>query len=116
MAVARADFIIPDEIENQIHNVNVLVRPGMVVFLQRFDVLDVVGYTARYAKYADLVLDMLDTHRIVEHRLFREACTHEGGIMLKYAEFHVLIVFTPLGRWKIGCLVGENGIKSHFVE
>ncbi|KAJ3050978.1 hypothetical protein HK097_008055 [Rhizophlyctis rosea] len=83
-AVPQADFIIPVEIDNQIHNVYVLKRPGVDVFLQRLGTqFEVVVFTASLAKYADPVLDMLDTHRVVKHRLFREACIHHKGNYVK---------------------------------
>ncbi|KAJ3219840.1 hypothetical protein HDU67_009028 [Dinochytrium kinnereticum] len=83
-AVPNADFIIPVEIDGQIHNVFVLKRPGVDVFLQRLGKqFEVVVFTASLSKYADPVLDMLDKHRVVQHRLFREACLHHKGNYVK---------------------------------
>ncbi|KAJ3214455.1 hypothetical protein HDU67_001640 [Dinochytrium kinnereticum] len=83
-AVPNADFIIPVEIDGQIHNVYVLKRPGVDVFLQRLGrQFEVVVFTASLAKYADPVLDMLDKHRVVKHRLFRESCLHHKGNYVK---------------------------------
>jgi len=82
--VAQADFVIPVEIDNQVHNVYVLKRPGVDVFLQRLGPhFEIVVFTASLAKYADPVLDMLDKHRVVKHRLFREACIHHKGNYVK---------------------------------
>ncbi|KAJ3104031.1 hypothetical protein HDU97_009578 [Phlyctochytrium planicorne] len=83
-AVPNADFVIPVEIDAQIHNVYVLKRPGVDVFLQRLGrQFEVVVFTASLAKYADPVLDMLDKHRVVKHRLFRESCLHHKGNYVK---------------------------------
>ncbi|KAJ3111433.1 hypothetical protein HDU96_005693 [Phlyctochytrium bullatum] len=83
-AVPNADFIIPVEIDAQVHNVYVLKRPGVDVFLQRLGrQFEVVVFTASLAKYADPVLDMLDKHRVVKHRLFRESCLHHKGNYVK---------------------------------
>ncbi|KAJ3119780.1 hypothetical protein HK101_007124, partial [Irineochytrium annulatum] len=83
-AVPDADFVIPVEIDNQIHNVYVLKRPGVDEFLRRLGPqFEVVVFTASLAKYADPVLDMLDKHRTVKHRLFREACLHHKGNYVK---------------------------------
>ncbi|KAJ3108536.1 hypothetical protein HDU97_000818 [Phlyctochytrium planicorne] len=83
-AVPNADFVIPVEIDGQIHNVYVLKRPGVDVFLQRLGKqFEVVVFTASLSKYADPVLDMLDKHRVVKHRLFREACFHHKGNYVK---------------------------------
>ncbi|KAJ8331539.1 hypothetical protein BDV3_000677 [Batrachochytrium dendrobatidis] len=82
--VAKADFIIPVEIDKTIHNVYVLKRPGVDTFLQRLGTqFEVVVFTASLAKYADPVLDMLDKHKVVKHRLFREACIHHKGNYVK---------------------------------
>lgn len=82
--VAHADFVIPVEIDNQIHNVYVLKRPGVDLFLQRLgSQFEVVVFTASLAKYADPVLDVLDKYKVVKHRLFREACLHYKGNYVK---------------------------------
>ncbi|KAJ3097423.1 hypothetical protein HDU96_000388 [Phlyctochytrium bullatum] len=83
-AVPNSDFIIPVEIDGQIHNVYVLKRPGVDIFLQRLGKqFEVVVFTASLSKYADPVLDMLDKHRVVKHRLFRESCLHHKGNYVK---------------------------------
>ncbi|KAI8616260.1 HAD-like domain-containing protein [Chytriomyces sp. MP71] len=76
-AVPNTDFVIPIEIDNQLHNVFVLKRPGVDAFMQRMGALyEILVFTASLSKYADPVLDMLDVYRVVTHRLFREACLH----------------------------------------
>eukprot|EP00842_Homolaphlyctis_polyrhiza_P004342 jgi/Hompol1/4909/HPOL_002088-RA len=83
-AVAKADFIIPVEIDKTVHNVYVLKRPGVDTFLQRLGPqFEVVVFTASLAKYADPVLDMLDKHKVVKHRLFREHCIHHKANYVK---------------------------------
>jgi len=82
--IPNPDFIIPVEIEDQIHKVYVLKRPGVDTFLQRVGPLfEVVVFTASLSKYADPVLDLLDSTRVVHHRLFREACTNYKGNFVK---------------------------------
>ncbi|KAJ3416628.1 hypothetical protein HDV05_000910 [Chytridiales sp. JEL 0842] len=82
--VPSADFIIPVEIDGQTHNVYVLKRPGVDLFLQRLGrQFEVVVFTASLSKYADPVLDTLDKHQVVHHRLFREACIHHRGNYVK---------------------------------
>ncbi|KAL1914827.1 uncharacterized protein VTP21DRAFT_7919 [Calcarisporiella thermophila] len=81
---ADADFVVPVEIDNQVHSVYVLKRPGVDEFLRRMgELFEVVVFTASLAKYADPVLDLLDTHKIVKHRLFREACCNHKGSYVK---------------------------------
>lgn len=79
--IANADFIIPVEIEDQIHQVYVLKRPFVDEFIRRVgEWFEVVVFTAALDKYADPVVDLLDKHCVVRHRLFREACTvHKGN-------------------------------------
>jgi len=82
--IPNPDFIIPVQIEDQVHKVYVLKRPGVDQFLQRIGPLyEVVIFTASLSKYADPVLDLLDSTRVVHHRLFREACTNYKGNFVK---------------------------------
>lgn len=82
--VPNADFIIPVEIDNQIHQVYVLKRPGVDQFLKSMgEKFELVVFTASLAKYADPVLDLLDKDKIVGARLFREACSNHKGNYVK---------------------------------
>ncbi|WWC71989.1 uncharacterized protein I206_105948 [Kwoniella pini CBS 10737] len=83
-SLPSADYIVPVEIESQIHNVYVIKRPGVDHFLKEMGkIYEVVVFTASLSKYADPVLDMLDTHRVVTHRLFRESCYNHKGNYVK---------------------------------
>lgn len=79
--VPNPDYVLPVEIEGTTHHVYVLKRPGVDLFLQRLGhVYEIVVYTASLAKYADPLLDLLDTGNVVQHRLFRQSCIcHEGN-------------------------------------
>ncbi|KAG5645188.1 hypothetical protein DXG03_006706 [Asterophora parasitica] len=79
--VAQADFVVPVEIEYHWHHFHVLKRPGVDEFLRKMgEIYEVVIFTASLSKYADPVLDKLDIHRVVAHRLFRESCfSHKGN-------------------------------------
>ena len=44
---------------------------------------EVVVFTASIAKYADPVLDLLDKHKVVRHRLFRDSCHNHHGNYVK---------------------------------
>ncbi|WVN86444.1 uncharacterized protein L203_101608 [Cryptococcus depauperatus CBS 7841] len=79
-----ADYIVPVEIESQVHNVYVVKRPGVDQFLADMAKhYEIVVFTASLSKYADPVLDMLDTNRVVAHRLFRESCYNHKGNYVK---------------------------------
>lgn len=82
--ITQADFVVPVEIESAVHNVYVLKRPGVDTFLKKMgELFEIVVFTASLAKYADPVLDMLDKHKVVKHRLFRESCYNHKGNYVK---------------------------------
>ncbi|RMZ78420.1 hypothetical protein DV738_g3937, partial [Chaetothyriales sp. CBS 135597] len=80
----QADFTIPVEIEGQYHNVYVIKRPGVDAFMKRVgELFEVVVFTASVSKYGDPLLDQLDIHHVVHHRLFRESCYNHQGNYVK---------------------------------
>lgn len=82
--ISNADFIVPVEIEGTVHNVYVIKRPGVDEFMRQMgEIYEVVVFTASLAKYADPVLDILDIHQVVRHRLFRESCYNHKGNYVK---------------------------------
>ncbi|KIY74304.1 NIF-domain-containing protein [Cylindrobasidium torrendii FP15055 ss-10] len=82
--VPNADFVVPVEIDFNWHHFHVLKRPGVDRFLQQMgEHYEIVVYTASLSKYADPVLDQLDTTRAVTHRLFRESCYNHKGNYVK---------------------------------
>ncbi|ODV81498.1 NIF-domain-containing protein [Suhomyces tanzawaensis NRRL Y-17324] len=79
-----ADFVIPVEIDNQIHHVYVIKRPGVDEFLKQVGKwYEVVVFTASVLKYGDPLLDKLDLHKSVHHRLFRDSCYNYQGNFIK---------------------------------
>lgn len=79
-----ADFVIPVEIENQIHHVYVIKRPGVDEFLKKVgEWYEVVVFTASVSKYGNPLLDKLDIHKSVHHRLFRDSCFNYEGNFIK---------------------------------
>ncbi|KAH8914151.1 NLI interacting factor [Atractiella rhizophila] len=105
--VPRADFIIPVEIDNQVHNFYVLKRPGVDDFLRAMgEVYEVVVWTASLAKYANPCLDNLDPGRVVRHRLFREACYNHHGTYVKD--------LSQLGRPVSDTIIIDNSPASYI--
>jgi len=105
--IPNPDFIIPVEIEEQVHKVYVLKRPGVDQFLQQTGRLfEIVVFTASLAKYADPVLDLLDSTKVVHHRLFREACTNYKGNFVKD--------MSRLGRELKHCIIIDNSPSSYL--
>ncbi|AAS50208.1 AAL158Wp [Eremothecium gossypii ATCC 10895] len=79
-----ADFVIPVEIDNQVHNVYVIKRPGVDEFLKRVgELFEVVVFTASVSRYGDPLLDILDQYKAVHHRLFRDSCYNYEGNYIK---------------------------------
>ena len=80
--VSNADYVIPVTIEDIVHNVFVIKRPGVDQFLKRVgEHFEIVIYTASLSKYADPLLDKLDIHKVIDKRLFRENCVYSNGII-----------------------------------
>ena len=82
--INTADFVLPVDIDDQIHNVYVIKRPGVDEFLKRVgEIYEVVVFTASVSRYGDPLLDILDKHRTIHHRLFRDACYNYEGNYVK---------------------------------
>lgn len=79
-----AHMVIPVNIDNAIHNVFVIKRPGVDMFLKRMgEKYEIIIYTASLSKYADPLLDKLDTYKVISKRLFRENCVYHEGHFVK---------------------------------
>jgi RNA polymerase II subunit A small phosphatase-like protein len=80
----ESDFKISVEIEGIVRTIYVSKRPHVDQFLKACGGLfEVVVFTASLSLYADPVLDLLDIHKVIEYRLFRESCTPYGGTYVK---------------------------------
>jgi len=80
----ECDFVVHVEIEEQIYQVYVAKRPYVDEFMKRCgELFETVVFTASLAKYADPVLDLLDIHKVVDWRLFRESCSPYKGSYVK---------------------------------
>ena len=79
------DFTFPVKFNNEIHAVNVRVRPHLQEFIRCVsEKFEVVIFTASQKVYADKLLDQLDPDRIFfSHRLFRDSCVLVEGNYLK---------------------------------
>ncbi|WFD30977.1 protein-serine/threonine phosphatase [Malassezia sp. CBS 17886] len=105
--VPNADFVVPVEIEDIVHNVYVIKRPGVDEFMRRMgELFEVVVFTASLSKYADPVIDILDIHRVVQHRLFRESCYNHHGNYVKD--------LSQLGRPPYDTIIIDNSPASYI--
>ncbi|KAJ7072386.1 NIF-domain-containing protein [Mycena amicta] len=105
--IPQPDFIVPVEIEFHWHHFHVLKRPGVDDFLKKMgEIYEIVVFTASLSKYADPVLDKLDTHRVVAHRLFRESCfSHKGNYVKDLSQ---------LGRPIADTIILDNSPASYI--
>ncbi|KAH9948673.1 NIF-domain-containing protein [Amylocystis lapponica] len=106
-SIQQADYVVPVEIEYHWHNVYVIKRPGVDNFLKRMgEIYEVVVFTASLSKYADPVLDKLDIHHVVSHRLFRESCYNHRGNYVKD--------LSQLGRPVADTIIIDNSPASYI--
>lgn len=102
-----ADFVIPVEIDNQVHHVYVIKRPGVDEFLLKVGQwFEVVVFTASVLKYGDPLLDKLDVNRSVHHRLFRDSCYNYQGNFIKN--------LSQLGRPLSDSIIIDNSPASYI--
>ncbi|KAG6917436.1 hypothetical protein DXG01_002522 [Tephrocybe rancida] len=106
-SIQQADYVVPVEIEYHLHNVYVIKRPGVDKFLKKMgEIYEVVVFTASLSKYADPVLDKLDIHQVVSHRLFRESCYNHRGNYVKD--------LSQLGRPIADTIILDNSPASYI--
>lgn len=104
--VPTCDFIVPVTIDNVVHNVYVLVRHYAAEFLKECAKdYEIVLFTASLSKYADPLLDLLDTHEAIEYRLFRESCVNIGYSYVKD--------LSQLGRKMSEIMIIDNSPQSY---
>jgi len=107
--IPNPDFVISIELDNVIHRVYVRKRPGVDHFLKTVgEKFEVVIFTASLAKYADPLLDILDRHKVVSTRLFREACVYHYGNYVKD--------LTHLGRALENSIIVDNSPFSYMFQ
>lgn len=123
--IPNPDFIVPVEIEDVVHKVYVLKRPGVDEFMKRMgEIYEIVIFTASLSKvqfffseyfrlcwlirvqYADPVLDLLDIHKVINCRLFRESCSTYRGNYVKD--------LSRLGRNLDDVLIIDNSPSSYI--
>ena len=72
------------DIEGTVCNIFVQKRPGVDNFLKVMSqYFELVIFTASLSKYADPLMDQMDTNRYCTMRLFREHCTYMNGVFTK---------------------------------
>jgi len=107
--VNGADFVIPVQIDNDMHFVYVIKRPGVDRFLTEMARhYEIVIYTASLNKYADPLLDLLDTGKKIGARLFRDSCVYHEGNYVKDLSL--------LDRNLQGTIIVDNSPSSYVFQ
>jgi len=107
--VVDADFIVPVEIDGVVYKVYVLKRPHVDEFLLEVAKhYEIVVFTASLSLYANPLLDMLDKSKVIEHRLFREACVLHGQAYVKDLK--------KLGRKLSDTIIVDNSPLSYAFQ
>ena len=79
-----SDVVVKIEIEGELHDINVMVRPGVKELLEKMEKLyEIVIFTASVSKYADPLLNIIDKRGYCPHRLFREHCSFINATFVK---------------------------------
>ena len=99
--VEGADIVLPVEIEGQIWEIYILVRPGVSEFLHRMAKhYELVVFTASLSKYAEPLVAQLDPDGFCSYKLFREHCTQFNNAFVKD--------LTRLGRPMTDVIIVDN--------
>ncbi|KIK94189.1 hypothetical protein PAXRUDRAFT_33653 [Paxillus rubicundulus Ve08.2h10] len=106
---AMTEFIIPVYIDGKWANACVNKRPGVDAFLQKMgEVYEVVVFTASLSRYADPVVNKLDIHHAISHRLYRESCYPYKGNYIKD--------LSRLGRPMSSIIIVDNIPLSYYFQ
>jgi len=78
------DFTLTVDFEGKKQTMYVAKRPHVDEFLKFCsEYFELVVFTASHSKYAGPLIDILDPHKLVDFRLFRESCTFHKGEYVK---------------------------------
>ena len=104
-----SDIILKIELENEIHDIQVMVRPGVSEFLKNMGkIYEIVIFTASVSKYADPLLDIIDKEKNCKFRLFREHCTPINTCYVKELK--------KLGRELKNIIIVDNSPMSYALN
>ena len=104
-----SDITLKIELEDELHDIHVLVRPGVKEFLEHMGkIYEVVIFTASVSKYADPLLDIIDKENNCKFRLFREHCTAINTCYVKEIK--------KLGRELKDVIIVDNSPMSYALN
>ena len=101
-----SDITIKIEIEQEIYDIHVLVRPGVEKFIEAMkDYFEIIIFTASISKYADILMNIIDPNNYCPYRLFREHCSYINNNYVKD--------LTKLGRDLKDIIIVDNSPLSY---
>ena len=101
-----SDITIKIEIEQEIYDIHVLVRPGVEKFIKIMkDYFEIIIFTASISKYADILMNIIDPNNYCPYRLFREHCSYINNNYVKD--------LTKLGRNLKDIIIVDNSPLSY---
>ena len=104
-----SDITLKIELENELHDIHVMVRPGVSEFLKNMGkIYEIVIFTASVSKYADPLLDIIDKEKNCKFRLFREHCTPINTCYVKEIK--------KLGRELKNVIIVDNSPMSYALN
>ena len=104
-----SDITLKIELEDELHDIHVMVRPGVKEFLENMGkIYEIVIFTASVSKYADPLLDIIDKEKICKYRLFREHCTPINTCFVKEIK--------RLGRQLKDVVIVDNSPMSYALN
>lgn len=107
--IDNPDIVLPVEIEGQICQIYILVRPGVRDFLDRMAKhYELVVFTASLSKYAEPLVQQLDPQRYCRYKLFREHCTYFNNAFVKD--------LTRLGRPMTDVIIVDNSPIAYLFQ
>jgi len=107
--IEGAQITVPIEIENNILQVYVKIRPGAKYFIEEISkYYEIVIFTASISRYAEPLINNLDPKRLCEYRLFREHCTVCSNIFIKDLVF--------LGRDLKDVIIVDNSPNAYAFQ
>ena len=101
--------MLPVEIDGNICNIFILVRPGVSHFLRKMSKhYELVVFTASLSKYASPLVDILDPEMLCSFKLFREHCTYVNNAFIKD--------LTKLGRSMTDVIILDNSPVAYMFQ
>ena len=107
--IKNPDYVIPVNIDGNVCNIFVQKRPGVDKFLKEMShYYEVVIFTASLSKYADPLMNQMDTNGICTMRLFREHCTFLNGVFTKD--------MSKIGRNMKDAMILDNSPSAYMLQ